>query len=124
MAIGYPLSVCRKYAWCIIYGLSAVLFLCGCDSNELNGQTAVRQSPDPYIVRVLLDDHITKAEFQIGSQYKILNPQSFEVFDVKKTSGKINIAPAAIHAAAAIKTAGSKTERAAGVLYTALRCSG
>lgn len=71
------------------------MFLCGCDSNELNGQPAVRQAPDPYIVRVLLEDHITGAEFQVGSPYKILNPQSFEIFDVQKTIGKVNISTAA-----------------------------
>lgn len=95
MLISYPSLVCRKYVWCIIYALSIVLFLCGCNSKELNGQTAVRQSPDPYTVRVLLGDNIAAADFQIGSQYKILNPQSVEVFDVQKTSSKIHIAPAA-----------------------------
>ncbi|HBG78449.1 MAG TPA: hypothetical protein DDW84_06350 [Phycisphaerales bacterium] len=92
--ISYSSSACRKYAWCVFYALSAVMFLVGCDSNELNGQVAVRQSPDPYIVRVLLDDHIAGADFHVGSQYKIINPQSLEVFDVEKTSGKINISPA------------------------------
>ena len=70
-------------------------FLTGCVPGEQTGQAAVRQSPDPYIVRVLLDDHINKAKLQIETQYKILDPQTVQVFDVQKTTGKIDIEPVA-----------------------------
>ena len=78
----------------LVAGVFFVLLAGVVPDGGANDQT-MRQSSDPYTVRVLLDEGITKAKLKVDTPYKLLETESVRVFDVQKTEGTINIAVAA-----------------------------
>jgi stage II sporulation protein D len=75
----------------LVAGVFFVL-LGGCVPVGQANEQAVRQSPDQYTIRVLLDEGITKAKLKVDTQYQLLETESVRFFDVQKTEGTIDIA--------------------------------
>ncbi len=69
-----------------------ILFMAGCVSLSQAGLGGtIKQHHDEPVVRVLLDDKISTASLKINSPYKLINLDTAEVFNAKKTRGTIHI---------------------------------
>jgi stage II sporulation protein D len=72
-----------------------LLFIVGNISllSQADFGSTIKQSAGEPVVRVLLDEKITTASLKINSPYKLINRDTAEVFNAKKTRGAVNIEP-------------------------------